>query len=272
MFRKFSNRFTFSLAGIALLLAIILQALTVNDTTDLCLKAEKALALKEKQALNILKWFTTAGSSNPLGFSEDLLANKPYFDKEGIIVLAYRNDTLKFWTSTEAPMDVPAHSLTEPNGMLHLRNGWYEYFAEEKNNLRTISLLRIKPEYDVQNSYFDNSFVSWLGLPKESELRIPVTLSNNTIRSTNGKALFEVVFNESAIQTNNYFATWSLILFFASVLLLSFSLIKYFFQKSISSIQFLVFSILLLGIRSLMVYFKLPSLLYACLLYTSRCV
>lgn len=267
MFRKFSNTFSLIIAGGTFLLAFIFYLFNTNTTSEICAKAEKALFLKEKQTQEAIKWFNSNVDFNTIGFTDGLLSNKAYFDKEGIIVLAYRNDSLKVWTSNEAPMDMPASSLTQNNGIVHLRNGWYEYFCSTNKSIKTVALLLLKPEYDVQNSYFNNSFAGWLNLPPQSELKYPAAYLPHTIKSSLGTNLFEVTTKNDDTVSTELTANWPLLLFFLALSVFLYSLIKYFFTKTISPKQFFVFSISLLIVRSLMIYFKLPALLYDSGLY-----
>ena len=193
--------------------------------------------------------------------------DKEFLDYENIALFVYKNDELIFWTSNNIPMDRPIGSLRNTNDMLHLRNGWYEYFKEESNGLNKVALIFIKPEYDVQNNYFSNSFASWLQLPSSTELRDSVSYLPHAIKSSEGKPLFEIFLNEKIIRSE-IGSAWSIALFFISLLILVFYSIKYAYSTKLSVIKFVIITIAIVGLRSLVIYFKWPGLLYNSSLFT----
>lgn len=265
MLKNFSDKAIALVAGLFLIAAIVLHLSDSRSAHQICSKAQQQLHHKEKQALDALDLLNQRIKNKPLAFNEELLQDKPLLDKEGIVLLVYRNDSLKIWTSTLAPMDVPLRNLKQLNGLLHLRNGWYEYFESETNETKSLALLLLKPEYDVQNSYFKNTFVSWLDLPINGELKFPPRNPELTLKSCKGSDLFELALSENS--GNNKQNSLPVILFFTALILFCFILIKYCFKKQISLLQFLVLSLSTLVLRSLMIYFKFPELLYSSSLY-----
>lgn len=237
-----------------------LQPGSVNDSVN---QAQKNFSLKEKRVTESMSWLETQLTQNALGFNENLLGESNYLDKEEIVLLAYRNDSLKLWTSNLAPVDQSLRDLKDKEGILHLRNGWYYYQLRQIKNLKLFGLLFISKEYDVQNSYFKNGFVSWLNLSEDCKLNLNVK-SERTIATANKKALFSIDKSENSLAATSSLPS---LLFFAGILILSLSLIQYSFKNKISIKQLAVGSLLLLVLRSLMVYFEFPSHLYTSSLY-----
>lgn len=267
MLKRFSNNFSLVIAFISLALSLVLYFINTKTTAEICRAAEKNLALKEKQSQNALQIFQKKLSSSYLRFSDELLQDKNYLDCEGIVLLAYRNDSLKLWSSNLAAMDVPVQSLHQKNGMIHLRNGWFEYFTEENNTIKSVALLLIKPEYEVQNIFFNNNFVSWLKLPEQSEIRFPPLYKQHSVQSSSGQTLFEVVSKENTLHSSFFLTHLSVILFFFTLVILIFFFIRTIFKRDISTKQFLAISIGLVLIRFLMIFFKQPAVLYNSDLY-----
>lgn len=267
MLNKTGNRFLLFLAAFILAASFVLYFFNTGSPEKTITKTQKHFALKEKKAKEALDWLQSIYKSSNLSFSKDLLSNKEYFDSEGIVLFAYRNDSLQFWSSNSVPVDASMRSITDNNGMVHLRNGWYEYFQLTVKNTKLFSLLLVKPEYDVQNSYFKNSFVEWLNLPEGSSIKYPATNKNLTIHSIQNLPLFEIQFqSEDAIP---FQSKWPSVLFFIGCIVLGFAVIKRFYSHKFSIPAILIFSFSLLAIRSLMIYFKFPALLYTTDLYNS---
>lgn len=266
MLKKHQHNIAFLVAALVLALALILNYFNTTSLTSTVTKAQKQFALKEKKAFEATEWLKSAITPDA-GFNEDLLEHKAYFDKEGIVLFAFRNDSLKFWSSNEVPVEGILKSAENDNGIVHLRNGWYEYFKIRNKNIKLYSLLLIKPEYDVENNYFKNSFQEWLHLPSDCQLKYPVTNKELAIFSSNKTPLFEITFQtENSI---NNASVWSSLLFFIAIAVFAFAFIKWCLTRTISLPTFITFSVSLLTLRSLMIYLKWPGLLYSTDLYNS---
>lgn len=237
-----------------------LQSGSVNDSVE---RAQNNFTLKEKRVTETMNWLNNQLSQSRLDFNESLLSESDYLDKEEITLLAYRNDSLKFWTSNLAPVDQSLRELNDSEGMLHLRNGWYYYQLRQNKNLKLFGLLLISKEYDVQNSYFKNGFVTWLNLSEDCKLNAKGKLEHPVL-STNKKILFGIDKNENSL---NGKSTLPAVLFFIGLLIFAFTLIRYGYRNQINLKQLLAGSIVLIALRSLMVYFEFPSYLYASPLY-----
>ncbi len=266
MQKKNRHNLTFLIAVLFLAFALVLNYFNTNTLKKSVEKAQNQFSLKEKQTLEAANWFQTV-FNNDIRFKEELFKNKAYFDKEGIVLFAFRNDSLKFWSSNLVPVDGILKSATNSNGILHLRNGWYEYFKIDLKNMKLFSLLLIKPEYDVQNNYFKNNFEKWLNLPSDCQLKHPVINNEMAVLSINKTPLFEVVFqNEDSTLSNS---NWPTALLIIGLLIIAFGFIKWCKTHPVNARSFIIFSVLLLAIRALMIYFKWPSLLYTTDLYNS---
>ncbi|MBK7668335.1 MAG: hypothetical protein IPJ32_13950 [Sphingobacteriaceae bacterium] len=209
---KLNNKSGFIVAGVLLIAAIIINAFNSYTTAELCEAAQKNLHAKENKAQQGLQVIDHLDGKKP--FETFSKTDKEYLDYENISLFAFKSDSLIFWSSNVIPFDIPIQVLNQTNGMLHLRNGWYEYLLEERGDLKKLALIFIKPEYDVQNNYFDNAFASWLQLPTQTELRDSVSYLPHAVKSINNKPLFEIFISEKIIKSEKW-SRCSVILFFS---------------------------------------------------------
>jgi two-component system nitrogen regulation sensor histidine kinase NtrY len=253
------------IAAMAIIVAIVINSFNSYTTADLCKTAEKNLHLKERKARQGLELIDRLDKNHPfVSFSK---TDKEYLDHEDISIFAFVNDSLIFWSGNEAPLDFPLGSLTKPNGIKALRNGWYEYILEEKGGLKKLALIFIKPEYDVQNNYFNNGFASWLQLPAQTGLRDSVSYLPHAVKSDKGVPLFEIFINEKTIR-NESRSTCAVVLFFIGLIGFVFYGLKRAFTSKISLSLFVIITISLIAIRALMIWMKWPGLLYNSPLFT----
>ena len=261
---KTNSKIGIIIAVITLITALALNFFNNYTTAELCETAQKNLHAKEIKAKQALQLLSRLDKNNTFGsFSK---TDKEYLDIENISLFAFVNDSLVFWSANTIPLDYPIAAIRQDNGMLHLRNGWYEYVLEKENNLKRLALIFVKPEYDVQNNYFDNGFASWMQLPAQTKLRDSVNYLPHTIKSQTGVPLFEIVINEKTIK-NEGRSTCAVILFFISLLAFVFYGLQKAFSSKISLSKFAIITLLILGARALMIYFKWPGLLYSTALF-----
>ncbi len=257
---KLDSKTGIIIAAATLITAVILNFFNNYTTTELCEKAQKNLHLKEKKAGEALSLVSHLDKNSP--FESFSKTDKEYLDAEDISVFAFVNDSLVFWSANTIPLDYPIAAIRKNNGMLHLRNGWYEYILKKENNLKRLALIFVKPEYDVQNNYFRNDFASWMQLPAQTKLRDSVNYLPHTIKSQSGTPLFEIVVNEKTIKSEGRSAC-AVVLFFISLLAFVFYGLQKAFRSKISPAKLTVITLLVLGVRALMIYFKWPGLLYS---------
>ncbi|MBP7808580.1 MAG: GHKL domain-containing protein [Bacteroidia bacterium] len=260
---KLNNKSGFIVAGVLLVAAIIINAFNSYTTAELCEAAQKNLHAKENKAQQGLQVIDHLDGKKP--FETFSKTDKEYLDYEGISLFAFKSDSLIFWSSNVIP-EIRLQDFKQSGGMLHLRNGWYEYLLEERDDLKKLALIFIKPEYDVQNNYFDNAFASWLQLPTQTELRDSVSYLPHAVKSINNKPLFEIFISEKIIKSEKW-SMCSVILFFISLVIFVFYTLKRTYTSKISLSIFLLVTLVVVGIRALMIYFKWPGLLSSASLF-----
>lgn len=266
MLRRPHSRMGLVLAILSFITALIIYWFNNYTTAELCERTQKKLRVKERHALEGLKWLDENIKPGKT-FSENDGTAARLLNNKNLSFFAFNLDTLTFWSSNLVPLDIPVKAIHQKNGMLHLRNGWYEYFLDEKNGQKNLALIFIKPEYDVQNSYFKNDFVPWLGLPAQTDLRDSISYLPHAVRSVNNVPLFEIYLNEPTIR-NERLADYSVTLFFISIVFLLFFILRRVYGHKVSIARFTLITVLIIGARALMVWFKFPGMLYNTGLFT----
>ncbi len=121
-----------------------------------------------------------------------------YLRRQGLTVLVYENDTLRFWTDNTAPADRLYSQSALNNRIANLNNAWYEIRMLNSGNLRYVGLIFIKNKYNINNKYLKNDFIPELNLPSSVQVSmIPLSYSFD-IKDKEDKYIF------SLVPTNSY--------------------------------------------------------------------
>jgi two-component system nitrogen regulation sensor histidine kinase NtrY len=110
---------------------------------------------------------------------------------EGINVLVYYNNDLRFWSSYKAfPPNVPG--LKEGSSFIQLPNGWYEVIKKTSGKYTIVFLLDVKTQYTIQNKYLQNRISPQLCA--NNSLTLAASSDNDAygIKDLSGTLLFEV--------------------------------------------------------------------------------
>lgn len=195
------------------------------------------------------------------------------YKNEGIAIYVYQQDSLRFWTDNQPAVDLFEYTNETNVQLIKIRNGWYE-FIKQKNNpnddYTLVALIAIKPEYDFENRYLNNNFSAWLKLPENTKLLTPVNYLNHAVKSQFGPPLFEVYRNDGLYKNKTMDGYASVL---AAMACLLFLLTIYLFLKTKIKHHawfMVVFAAICLIIRSLMLYFKIPSVFYNSSLYDAK--
>ncbi len=159
-----------------------------------------------------------------------LFTSKPgYYNKlmeqDGLALLIYENDTLKFWSDNSIAVENWVKEVCLDTKMAKLRNGWFEVMRPHTNATTTktvVGLVLIKNEYPYQNKYLVNEFQKDFAVAADTKLITAGTNSKNSIRNSSGEYLFSLDFNPA-----NYYRSFTsylvvLLNVFACLLLLLF--------------------------------------------------
>ncbi|HSH64837.1 MAG TPA: hypothetical protein VLB84_03350, partial [Bacteroidia bacterium] len=202
---------------------------------------------------------------------DQLFKLKPYhynslLEKEGIALLIYESDTLKFWSDNSIAVENWIKEVCLDTKMAKLHNGWFEVMHPHTNSTTTktiVGLVLIKNEFPYQNKYLTNEFQKDFYVPAETKLITDNSYSQNALKNLNGDYLFSLKFNtDNPISFASYLACFfNLIAFFFLVLYLKnrcFALI----DKIGKNAAIFIFSGILLLARYLTIRFNFPESFY----------
>ncbi len=229
--------------------------------------AQKALLSKEKEAqqhLAELEKLIEANDSLPL-FTSLKEKTKDLFKNKGIVLLAYKNDSLTYWSDNAPAVENYMREICLDNNFVQLKNGWYEVVKpSQQKSLRLMALILVKTEFNYQNNYLQNDFLPYLQLPQNTSLSPSYDNEKNQLKNLKGDIICQLQF-EAAQSTNNIAWYLSLVLFTGLMVSLGFWLFHFLWQYKEQLNSTLLLSIFLISvilIRFLTLLNKFPEFIY----------
>lgn len=133
----------------------------------------------------------------------ELFKQKPSYynsllEREGIAILIYESDTLKFWSDNSIAVENWIKEVCLDTKMAKLRNGWFEVRHPHTNSSTTktiVGLVLIKNEFPYQNKYLTNEFQKDFALPIETKLIAGNVQPENAVKNKDGNYLFSLKFS-----------------------------------------------------------------------------
>ena len=187
------------------------------------------------------------------------------FEKEGIILLIYQNDSLIFWSTNMVPGPEKISGFTG-NASFYLekqQNGWYEIMPFKDSALTYVGKILIKHSYPFENEFLKNDFATGFNIPEQTELSTHAGRYN--IYSSGGKFLLSLKIRAdselSQTRTNTLFLIY--IIGFLLLLVALYKLYCYFGKIFQSAWWFLLsFIVDVIILRLIQFYFQIPYILY----------
>ena len=188
-------------------------------------------------------------------------------EKEGLALLIYENDTLKFWSDNSIAVENWMREVCLDTRMVKLHNGWFEVMKPQTNASTTktvVGLVLIKNEYPYQNKYLTNEFQKDFALPAETKLITNNPNTTNQVKNSANDYLFSFEFNaaNNSIDLRSYLSLLcNLIGIFFFVLFLKKSCFS--FQEQIGkNYSILLFISIIVFLRYLTIKFSIPENFY----------
>ncbi len=195
----FKSRFSTLIAGVICLLSAYFISISTDSggapgiDSFISTLHEKEKHLQDELDSLVLQ---SQGKTYNQIFLEDHHAEHPYRD-EGIVLLIYQGDTLKYWSDNSAAVENYMQEVCLDQRMTRLRNGWFETILKTDNTGRTfVGLLLIKNEYPYENQYLVNSFANGFRMPPETEIEVETPSSTSSVHASDGSYLFSLVFKQ----------------------------------------------------------------------------
>ena len=170
----------------------------------------------EKKELRLDKEMSALAKQAETQNYYQLFVQKPDYynsllEDEGIALLIYENDSLKFWSDNSIAVENWIKEVCLDSRMAKLRNGWFEVMKPETNakTAKTIvGLILIKNEFPYQNKYLTNEFQDDFSVPEETKLITDHPNARNQIKNLHKENLFSLQLNtiDNTNHSNSYFA------------------------------------------------------------------
>jgi len=261
MTRKALNPVFLLLTGLFLMvLPQVLHLSFLQSPDDL---AEKAGIAIEKKFGRLNAALSSMDSVLTKGTTETLVR---FFDREQIGIYRFSSDSLLFWNNSRLNPEPDLKAFTGEQGLLKLSKGYFIYSKSEKNKQCDIALCMVKPEYQIQNNYLKNDFLSWTALDKN------LTFSTDTLNAYpvryNTSVLFSFKTQEQYFSSPNLIEGFTLLFFIGLAVVLA-SVLRW--KKNgaeLLDVMWLVPALVLL--RVCISAFKWPAFLYQGILYDVR--
>jgi two-component system nitrogen regulation sensor histidine kinase NtrY len=181
------------------------------------------------------------------------------FSNEGLLLLVYRNDSLKFWSDNSLPIGSFYDESLFKDPAVFLGNGWFLKKEKAFGETRLVGLLLIKTAYLYENKFLKNEFNTDFWLPSATRIT-RISESRFPVYNSIGDYLFSLDFSNipkyssSQLYISLFCYMAGIILFLISLRILLTS-IKDQFRKNIG---FLLFAIILILLNAVLIRMKVP--------------
>jgi len=195
----------------------------------------------------------------------DLMKNKEYlqpdlYNKKGIVLLGYSNDSLVFWTDNTIPVENYLIDNKLYSSMAKLKNGWYVVRQNYVENYEIFGLILFKREYSFENQFIKSE------IPEIYHITIPVSIRNDVkegypIFDYYNRFLFSLQ-PAKLIRDNKLNLYFSVFLYLLTIIFLFLSLWRFVrIHKSEYHfyIKIAVVGVILFGLRFLMIKYHFPG-------------
>ncbi len=188
------------------------------------------------------------------------------YSSSGFILLAYENDSLKYWSDNSLQVSFLLSETEFGNEkVVKLANGWFELRKKTYKNISLIGLFKIKNSFSFQNKYLNNNFRKELEITSSVKISaIPVSHGTN-IKDKDGDYVFSLVPVNKVVSKSKNTGLASILYFLGfAFLLLYFNQLYIKIAKLNRSILYLsVISIILIIGRVLMIKLQFPFFVYS---------
>ncbi|HEX2396104.1 MAG TPA: hypothetical protein VHI78_12215, partial [Bacteroidales bacterium] len=119
---------------------------------------------------------------------------------DGIIILAYHNDSIKYWSDNSISFHSLSSSLLDERRFEFISNGWYVIKPYVNDSIKAYGLILVKSEYSYDNKFLENGFLPNLRLPASTELLIEPQPGSYAIHDWEGIYLFSIKFSMNELR------------------------------------------------------------------------
>jgi signal transduction histidine kinase len=224
---------------------------------------EKVLREKEQKIQGLLEVVLASKNAKDPFITLHRLLQPELWQKEGLTIFLYRNDSLVFWSNNNVPAENSYHKDLFTSPFYHYGNGWFRVMTDSKDHLDAVAMILVKNDFPYQNEYLSNTFQNDLHCSHDGRVdTIPGAIN---INSAEGNFLFSVVMegNDGGISRTNMLTYTLWIVFFIFLIILIFNLYHVFdFLRDRSFLLLAAFAFDAILIRFIFFYFEIPHFLY----------
>jgi signal transduction histidine kinase len=189
--------------------------------------------------------------------------------KKGLLLLVYRNDSLKFWSDNSLPVGLYYDESLFKDPAVFLGNGWFLKKEKTFGETKVVGLLLIKTAYSYENKFLKNEFNKDFWLPSATRIfRNPD--SRFPVYNSIGDYLFSLDFtNIPKYSTTQLYI--SLFCYLAGILLFIISLRLILISigdQARKNTGFLLFAVILVLLNAILIKVKVPPHLASLALFS----
>ena len=224
---------------------------------------EKILKEKEQKLQALLFEVINIENDKPPFLALHHQLQPELWQKEGLSLLLYKNDSLVFWSNNNVPAEKYLNRLKFNPGFIHYGNGWFRVLTETRDNLFAVGLILVKNDYPYQNEYLVDNFQEDFNLIPGAEIdSLPGQIN---VISTSGEFLFSVT--GAPAETVDQ-ALYHVVFLFWIIFIISFIVLLFYtyhifdFISSRPLLLLFAFTFDAVLFRLILLYFKIPGFLY----------
>ncbi len=196
-------------------------------------------------------------------FKDRLSDYESLYEKEGLVLLIYENDSLKFWSDNHIPVENHILKICLDSKIAKLNNGIYEVRKKASGNKTIIGLILIKNTYSFNNDYLQDGFAVGFHLPETTEISDLKSHSNYDITSKEHQYLFTLgkIKHETHLWID-YFQIISFVIFLFFLILLLERICFIWLHSRGFYLYYFVLGLSLSALRIVMIKFGFPEIIY----------
>lgn len=265
------------MAAIFFVAAHFLHRPVADNTVRLVEKFQNTLQEKETK-LNE-EMLLLAKRAEQSSYETLFRSNPDYYSKlmseDGIALLIYENDTLKFWSDNSISVENWIKEVCLDTKIAKLKNGWFEVMTPPTNSgtsKTVVGLILIKNEFPYQNKYLSNEFQKNFSLPSETKLVADNPNVGLQIKNSNNEFLFSLVLSQSeqTVAAPQFFAAIANVLGFLFLILFLKKLITQQNMRVSENMKHVLFVLSVIALRYFSILFLFPENFYSFDLFSPK--
>lgn len=197
------------------------------------------------------------------------------YEKEGIVLLVYEHDSLKFWTDQSVAVENYLKEVCLDDRLVQLKNGWFEVYkkySQPKGTRGVYGLILLKKEYAFENNYLVNEFQKDFTVSKNAKILKTISNVSYQVKSSDGSYLCSLWFEPDVTEKPG--KTALIVLLNAFGFLFSFLFVKNECRMFSRSLGIFVSSCLFIGtimlLRFLTIKIHFPASFYEMELFSPK--